>query len=168
MTQAPPQDAANDRGQPAGHDPALHRALVAGLYSEALLLADEARAWFDGGGPAGQWQASGPTPLAQVTLGCESLRVTMRITHALSWLMAERARLTANPGDAHPALFQGTVPAPDEATLALLPAAAVRLIRASERLLVRINRIVGAPQAGGEGAPAAPVHALLDRLRARY
>jgi regulator of CtrA degradation len=147
------------------HDPALYRALVAGLYSDALLLADEARAWFDGAGPAGAWQAGNPPPLAQVTLGCESLRVTLRITHALSWLMTERARLAGDRPARRPAHIMATVPPPDAATLPLLPPAAVRLIRASERLLVRIDRLAAQDHAPAE---AAPVHQMLDRLRAYY
>jgi regulator of CtrA degradation len=153
------------------HDPVLYRALVAGLYSDALVLADEARAWFDGAGPAGAWQAGNPSPLAQVALGCESLRVTLRITHALSWLMTERARLAdggiggGTSTQMAPAPTIANVPAPDAATLPLLPDSAVRLIRASERLLVRIDRLGARDQ---RPAATAPVHQLLDRLRAHY
>jgi regulator of CtrA degradation len=172
MTHANDHAAAADHGRtaapPRGHDAVLHRALVAGLYSDALLLSDDARAWFDPAGPVGQWQAGGPSPLAQVTVGCESLRITLRITHALTWLMNERSRIAADGHGAAPAVFAARVPSPDDAARATLPEGALRLVQASERLIDRIQRIVDSAQAVTTAAPPPAVHALLDRLRAEY
>ncbi|WP_313392791.1 DUF1465 family protein, partial [Sphingobium yanoikuyae] len=53
----------------AALDPGLHRRLVDGLYMEAMVMADEARSYFDAD-EAGQFAAD--DPLRRVSFACES------------------------------------------------------------------------------------------------
>ncbi|MEA3059703.1 MAG: regulator of CtrA degradation, partial [Sphingomonadales bacterium] len=52
--------------------------LIDSLYTEAMLLADEARSYFD---EAGRDERSTLEPFARVGFACESLKVTTRIMH---------------------------------------------------------------------------------------
>ncbi|MEQ1687814.1 MAG: DUF1465 family protein, partial [Sphingopyxis sp.] len=87
----------------------LNKALVSALYAEALLLADEARAWFDQAmGDDGETLFSGEVraqgmddglfawagrhdPSLRIALSCESLRLTTRLMHIIAWLLLQRA-----------------------------------------------------------------------------
>src|SRR6187402_1540029 len=61
---------------PMIHAPlALNRKLVDSLYVEAMLLADEARSYFDVNGRA---ERDALPPMQRVGFSCESLRVTTR------------------------------------------------------------------------------------------
>src|SRR3712207_6549466 len=62
--------------------------LIDSLYTEAMLLADEARSYFD---DAGREERSTLEPCARVTFACESLKVTTRIMHIVAWLLTQRA-----------------------------------------------------------------------------
>src|SRR5215216_1062180 len=62
--------------------------LIDSLYTEAMLLADEARSYFD---DAGRDERAGLTPFARVGFACESLKVTTRIMHIVAWLLTQRA-----------------------------------------------------------------------------
>src|SRR6476620_5200339 len=62
--------------------------LIDSLYTEAMLLADEARAYFD---DAGRDERAGLHPFARVGFACESLKVTTRIMHIVAWLLTQRA-----------------------------------------------------------------------------
>ena len=63
--------------------------IVEALYSEALVLADEARAAFDLSGRL--TTASEDEDLARIALSCEALRTTTRMMHAIAWLLNQRA-----------------------------------------------------------------------------
>src|SRR5688572_3028039 len=52
--------------------------LVDSFYTEAMLLADEARAYFD---DAGRDDRTNLDPFVRVSFACESLKVTTRIMH---------------------------------------------------------------------------------------
>src|SRR6185503_14613392 len=52
--------------------------LIDALYTEAMLLADEARSYFD---DAGRDERATLEPFARVGFACESLKVTTRIMH---------------------------------------------------------------------------------------
>ncbi|MEO0501223.1 MAG: DUF1465 family protein, partial [Pseudomonadota bacterium] len=58
--------------------------LIDGLYTEAMVLADEARAYFDQDGKADREVLA---PVERVQFSCESLRVTTRLMHTVSWLL---------------------------------------------------------------------------------
>ena len=62
--------------------------LIDSLYTEAMLLADEARSYFD---DAGRDERSMLEPFARVGFACESLKVTTRIMHIVAWLLTQRA-----------------------------------------------------------------------------
>ena len=60
--------------------------LLDSLYTEAMLLADEARACFDRSHDAGQL-----APEISVAFSCESLKVTTRLMHSIAWLLNQKA-----------------------------------------------------------------------------
>src|SRR6478752_6895854 len=62
--------------------------LIDSLYTEAMILADEARSYFD---DAGREERSALEPFARVGFACESLKVTTRIMHIVAWLLTQRA-----------------------------------------------------------------------------
>ncbi len=107
--------------------------LIDGLYTEAMLLSDEARAYFDA---AGRSDREALTPLQRVSFSCESLKLTTRLMHVIAWLLSRRsgdeAASAARLGEAGPS-------APE--TVATLPEAARALIAASEDLYDRVSRL---------------------------
>src|SRR3954453_19702948 len=62
--------------------------LIDSLYTESMLLADEARSYFD---EAGREERQTLEPFARVGFACESLKVTTRIMHIVAWLLTQRA-----------------------------------------------------------------------------
>jgi regulator of CtrA degradation len=62
--------------------------LIDSLYTEAMILADEARSYFD---DAGREDRATLRPFARVGFACESLKVTTRIMHIVAWLLTQRA-----------------------------------------------------------------------------
>src|SRR6187401_3034318 len=62
--------------------------LIDSLYTEAMLLADEARSYFD---DAGRGDRVSLEPFVRVGFACESLKVTTRIMHIVAWLLTQRA-----------------------------------------------------------------------------
>src|SRR6187551_2940233 len=62
--------------------------LIDSLYTEAMLLADEARAYFD---ETGRDDRQSLEPFARVGFACESLKVTTRIMHIVAWLLTQKA-----------------------------------------------------------------------------
>ncbi len=113
----------------------LTEKLVSSLYTEAMLLADEARAYFD---DCGRDEREAMTPMARVSLSCESLKVTTRLMHVVAWLLAQKASLKGNREHV-PSLAMATPS--DPAILAALPADARSLVAASVELHARIVRL---------------------------
>jgi len=64
------------------------RRLTDSLYVEAMVLADEARSFFDG---QGETQRAALAETDRITFACESLKVTTRLMHVIAWLLAQRA-----------------------------------------------------------------------------
>ncbi|MBM7406125.1 MULTISPECIES: DUF1465 family protein [Sphingomonas] len=144
--------------------PALHHRLIGPLHVEAMLLADEARAYFD---LAGKRDRGRLDPIARVAFSCESLKLTTRLMHVTSWLLTQRARETGEV-EARPVLTSsraiGIAPETAEDVLALLPEPARVLIEASIDLYRRVERLDAA-----QGADAAsPARVMLDRLSASF
>jgi regulator of CtrA degradation len=147
-------------------DEADHRAeltprLVDSLYVEAMVLADEARSYFD---RAARDDRLTLDPVDRVGFSCESLKVTTRLMHIIAWLLTQRA-VTAGELDrvqaGAPDRRLGPPPQSDTALLPRLPAAAAEIIRASEELYARVARL----DEGSFGPPAAsPARSLLNRL----
>lgn len=118
--------------------PPLHRKLLDQLYLEAMLLADEARGYFDAGG---RDDRDALDPLQRVLFACESLKVTTRLMHVVAWLLTQRAVDAGElpPRDAlDPARRLGDAPVSDADALVALPPVARDLIAASADLHRRV------------------------------
>src|SRR6059058_4367122 len=136
--------------------------LIDSLYTEAMLLADEARSYFD---DAGRDERSTLEPFARVGFACESLKVTTRIMHIVAWLLTQRAIESGEiPGrDGRRADRRlGHAQDSDPAVLAMLPSSAQRLINSSADLYARVKRL---DEGGLESdVPQSPARALMGRL----
>lgn len=136
--------------------------LIDSLYTEAMLLADEARSYFD---DVGRCDRASLEPFARVGFACESLKVTTRIMHIVAWLLTQRAiesgEIPTREGR-RPERRLGNAQASDPSVVAQLPESAQRLINASAELYARIKRI---DEGGLEAeAPQSPARALMGRL----
>jgi len=136
--------------------------LIDSLYTEAMLLADEARSYFD---DAGRDDRSMLEPFARVGFACESLRVTTRIMHIVAWLLTQRAIESGeipNREGRRPERRLGHAQDSDPAVVDQLPEAARRLINSSAELYARVKRIdEGTIEAE---VPQSPARALMGRL----
>jgi regulator of CtrA degradation len=136
--------------------------LIDSLYTEAMLLADEARSYFD---DAGREDRASLEPFARVGFACESLKVTTRIMHIVAWLLTQRAiesgEIPMLEGR-RPERRLGHAQDSDPAVIQQLPNAAQRLINSSADLYARVKRI----DEGGleDEAPQSPARALMGRL----
>ena len=136
--------------------------LIDSLYTEAMLLADEARFYFD---EAGRDERSGLEPFARVGFACESLKVTTRIMHIVAWLLTQRAIESgeiATVEGRRPERRLGRAQESDPAVVEQLPPSAQRLIQASAELYARIRRIDEG--SGDADAPQSPARALMGQL----
>jgi regulator of CtrA degradation len=136
--------------------------LINSFYTEAMLLADEARSYFD---EAGRLDRNSLEPLARVGFACESLKVTTRIMHIVAWLLTQRAvesgELTS-AGGRRPERRLGHAQDSDPDVIAKLPESARKLIGSSVDLYARIKRL-DEGVLGDEPAPS-PARALMGRL----
>lgn len=120
---------------------ALTPKLIETLYVEAMVLADEARSYFDG--PA-ETDREALDPAARVGFACESLRVTTRLMHVIAWLLTQRAVAAGEISAAEaraPQRRLGEAAPSDQALSQTFPDAARALIRASEELFERVRRL---------------------------
>jgi len=136
--------------------------LIDSLYTEAMLLADEARSYFD---DAGRDERATLNPFARVGFACESLRVTTRIMHIVTWLLTQRAIESGEIpflDGRRPERRLGHAQESDPAVVSQLPEAAQKLINASADLYARVKRI----DDGNIDAdvPQSPARALMGRL----
>jgi regulator of CtrA degradation len=140
--------------------------VVDSLYVEAMVLADEARAYFDRPGSA---ERDGLPPLLRVSFSCESLKITTRLMHIVAWLLTRRAieageipagaardhaRRLGRADDSDPALYRG------------LPEPARLLIETSRELYRRVQRL-DVEADSGEVATS-PARGLLNRLELAF
>ena len=136
--------------------------LVDSLYMEAMLLADEARAYFDRNGREDRMSLD---PLLRVGFSVESLKVTTRLMHVIAWLLTQRAveagELTLAQGRAKTRRL-GDAPESDDDLVAKLPDGAVHLVKASQELFVRVGRL-DEGEAAAEPSPS-PARSLMSRL----
>jgi regulator of CtrA degradation len=137
--------------------------LVDSLYVEAMVLADEARSYFDSRGRDDRLSLD---PVDRVGFSCESLKVTTRLMHVIAWLLTQRAvaagelsRAQAGEGERR----LGDAPVTDADLFPRLPESAAGLVRASEELYDRVVRMdAGAFATEPAGSPA---RSLLNRLQ---
>lgn len=141
---------------------ALTPKLIDSLYMEAMVLADEARAYFDRHGRDDRLLLD---PLVRVGFSCESLKVTTRLMHIIAWLLTQRAveagELTPEQARKPERQLGATVES-DEDALGQLPDSAVALIQASRDLYERVRRL-GQDVVGRDGHQS-PARTLLNRL----
>jgi regulator of CtrA degradation len=136
--------------------------LIDSLYVEAMVLADEARSYFD---DRAEQDREALDPLERVGFACESLRVTTRLMHIIAWLLTQRAVGAGeiSQGEARqPERRLGDAPESDHLRALAYPEAARELIHASEELYARIrrlDRVVGEPE-----VPFSPARTLMSRL----
>jgi regulator of CtrA degradation len=136
--------------------------LIDSLYTEAMLLADEARSYFD---EAGREERAPLEPFARVGFACEALKVTTRIMHIVAWLLTQRAietgEIAARDGQ-RPERRLGNAQDSDPAVVGTLPPSAQKLIGSSVDLYARVKRL----DEGGLEAdvPQSPARALMGRL----
>ncbi len=138
--------------------------LLDALYTESMLLADEARSYFDR-----DPTANGLPIEVAVAFSCESLKVTTRLMHSIAWLLHQKA---LRAGEVAPADMSsdmrdlGYAPATDDYQLARFPDEARELIAASEDLYFRLSRISTALRYTSEVAPAP--HEMVERIRRAF
>jgi regulator of CtrA degradation len=138
--------------------------LIDSLYVEAMLLADEVRAYFDEHGRADRERLP---PMARVSFSCESLKATTRLMHVVAWLLIRRA---VEAGELDPVHARGVgrrlghVAESEPHIVAGLPEAARLLVEASCDLHARVHRLDReiAP------APLSPARALIERLERAF
>lgn len=144
----------------------MHRRLVDTLYVESMLLADEARSYFD---DAGKRDRDALEPLARVSFSCESMKVTTRLMHVIAWLLTQRAMIAGEIGSAdalNPSRRLGESPKTEDSAFALLPDPAKVLVAVSIELHARVARFdqtqFGPPLA------ISPVQAMQQRLAGAF
>jgi regulator of CtrA degradation len=144
----------------------LHRRLIDTLYVEAMLLADEARGYFD---DAGRGERDSLDALTRVVFSCESMKVTTRLMHVIAWLLTQRA-VAAGELRARDALDPsrrlGDAPETDASVIDTLPDGARILITASIDLHRRVARFDSA-----QSRPkmvVSPAKSMMDRLQMAF
>lgn len=136
--------------------------LIDSFYTEAMLLADEARSYFD---DAGREERGTLDPFVRVSFACESLKVTTRIMHIVAWLLTQRAiesgEIAFREGR-RPERRLGNAQDSDPAVVARLPEEARRLVNASTDLYGRVKRLDEGTT--GDEPAQSPARALMGRL----
>lgn len=143
-------------------DSRIHRRLIDTLYVDAMVLADEARGYFDQRGRADRDSLD---PMARVCFSCESLKVTTRLMHVIAWLLTQRAVDAGEmaPREAlDPSRRLGPAPVSEQDAVEAMPMVAQGLIEASTELYRRVARLDRAQS--DEEVSASPARSMLDRL----
>ena len=140
----------------------MKRRLIDTLYVEAMILADEARGYFD---QTGRLERTLLDPMTRVTFSCESLKITTRLMHVIAWLLTQRAvdagELPASDA-LDPSRRLGPAPTSDPDATAAMPRHAQTLILSSVDLYRRVARLDESQIAAA--LPASPARTMLDRL----
>ena len=144
----------------------MKRRLIDTLYVEAMVLADEARGYFD---ETGRLERELLDPMARVAFSCESLKVTTRLMHVIAWLLTQRA---VDAGELHasdaldPSRRLGPAPSSEADATAAMPHQAQMLIATSVDLYRRVARLDETQIA--DIVPASPARSMLDRLATAF
>ncbi len=147
---------------PAHHE--LTPKLLNALYTEAMLLADEARSYFDRDQMGGNL-----SPEISVAFSCESLKVTTRLMHSIAWLLNQKAFRAGELSHfevGSDARDLGYAPASDSYQVSRFSDEAQTLITASEDLYFRLQRFSGKMRAEAVDVPEP--HHMIERLRASF
>ena len=148
---------------PLESTPLLTRKVIDALHVEAMVLADEARAYFEG---VGLGARSSLSPITRVIFSCEALKVTTRLMHSVAWLLAQRAHHNGEM-PARSITRLGRAPITDAATRASLPIDTVHMIEMSEDIYDRIARLDGRMNEN-EAENHNPAHQLLSALKRAF
>lgn len=152
-------------------DTSLHRRLVDSLYVEAMVMADEARSYFDTSPAVEQ---GFDDPLQRITFTCESLKVTTRLMHIIAWLLSQRAfqRGEIDESDLLSDKYSlGPASVSDRGLVADFPFAVRALIQGSEELYDRVARLQDRMLIATRRRPApevSPARMLMDRLHMAF
>ncbi|MEP6786618.1 MAG: DUF1465 family protein [Sphingomonadales bacterium] len=143
----------------------LAKRLIDSLYMEAMIMADEVRAYFD---ETGREARDALDPIDRVLFSCESLKVTTRLMHIIAWLLTQRA---VEAGELSPdgaregSRRLGDRIDTDIVTLGRLPGEARALVEGSMDLHARVARV----EAGLDPIPhASPARQLQGRLQRSF
>jgi regulator of CtrA degradation len=139
----------------------IRRQVVEELYEETLLLADEARAVFDLRARDPEEKAG---DAARVALSIEGLRTTTRLMNLLAWLLNQRAYFAGELSEAQVKRC-GTLAQDrnsDAVQMAQLLPTTRALIRESERLYARAQRLDGQLRSELEDGPARALQGKLS------
>ncbi len=144
----------------------ISQPIIEALYTEALVLADEARQVFDLNPVRDTGDAADRVRLA---LSVEGLRTTTRVMHVLAWLLNHRAYFN---GELSALQLRRYSKLPvdrlsERANLALLEYPTRELIHDTEALHARVLRLDTAWREGFEMQPSA-VHRLRERLNRSF
>jgi regulator of CtrA degradation len=134
--------------------------VIDALYVEAMVLADDARAYFD---TFSREDRDALGPVLRVAFSCESLKVTTRLMHIIAWLLGQRS--LSSPASGTNATPPSKLGGPTETDLALLPdlpEGARTRIEASLDLYARVERLDA--ELGNEDQSESPARALMDQL----
>jgi regulator of CtrA degradation len=150
----------------------LHFDLIEALYIEAMVLADEARAYFEQtSNLPNHPDMVGMRPMVRVGFSCESLKTTTRLMQIISWLLFQRA-IHAGELDAQQAAARannlGDGIASDADICKTLPDTARLIIAASEQLYARVARLQRHQDRPRTAPPASPVHAMQQQLETAF
>lgn len=146
---------------------AMRRQLVESLYTEAMILADEVRSYFE---RDGQEERRLLSPMLRIGYSCESLKTTTRLMHVIAWLLTQRAidahEIDAEEAGNHDRLLGDAVPS-DPDLCRQLPDSARLLIASSEQLYKRTLRLQDL-FLNGVSTAENPVHEMMHRLQSNY
>lgn len=140
----------------------LEAKLIDGLYVEAMVLADEARSYFDRGG---QQDRESLDPMGRVAFSCESLKVTTRLMHVVAWLLVRRAVDHGEISVAEarqPSRRLGMAADTEDAAITAMPQRAGDLVAASCDLYARVKRLD--EELDRTGPVPSPARSLIDRI----
>lgn len=144
--------------------------VIAALYTEAMVLADEARSYFT----ADRTEQVTGKMVDAVAFSCESMKVTTRLMHCIAWLLNQRAWEDGRGDERAARRGLGYTPPSDPELTRHLPDEARLLIAQSESLYARLTRLhaklererSAAAGLSGGGNDNHPVAQLINRLQA--
>ena len=137
--------------------------LVDSLYTEAMLLADEARAYFD---EIGRADRDSLAPVDRVSFSCESLKVTTRLMHVIAWLLTHKAIASGEIREEESRLESrrlGDTAATHPDAIEGMPPGARSIIESSIDLYARVARIDHDMIEGDARSPALGLIRRLER-----
>lgn len=151
-------------------DSQLTPRVLEALYTEAMVLADEARSYFESGRFRDETNERDSD--LGVLMSCESLKVTTRLMHCVAWLVNQRALHSGEltPGERWQAdRLLGTPAPPDMRIVDHFPEEARTLTLASEELFHRLKRLEAQMLADRDmREPMVAVRGLHERLAAAF